>query len=814
MMRRRDGRAAVERVRRACGFAACVTALGLVAFASAAATFEPTLVAALGSAGPETMVVQITLNGERKGQFFVNVINGAFLARAQDLKAIGLVGAHGQTWTQGGVEFVWVASIEGIQATFDEARLSLDLAADPKLMPVSNVDLWSGRGETVVYPDNASAFFNYDVGYAAGNSGFPNGVLATTQIGARSGDFLFLSDSTCNSGLTDHKCVRLNTSLIHDRRDTLVRATVGDFAAASGSLGALSNMGGLSYSKLYDIDPYFIRYPQQNLTGQLRTPSQVDLYIDGQLVKTLRLPAGDFDLRNITQATGRRNVEVVIHDAFGRVQRLDTSFYSSENSLKAGLHEYSYNVGALRENFGVESNDYGPLAFAGFHRYGVSDTLTLGVRAEGKSGLVNAGPTATIVLGAVGILNVAGAVSESGGRTGGAGLVSYSYLGQHFNAGVLVRKDSPNYAALVDSGPDRRNYEAAATIGYTASGWGSLNVGVAAFKAYQGQDSKFMSVSYSRSVLNGRGNVFVTVVDERARDRQTNVFAGFSYNFDAEYSLIGNYQRLHGESSESLQFQKAQPVGEGLGYVIGVSQMSSPERSSTQFTPSFQYNGRWGIVRGYAQQGTGSGAASSQALSVAGGIAWAGGMIAAGRPVTDSFGVVKVGDVEGVRVLVNSEAIGRTGADGRLFVPSLSSFLNNQISIDSANVPLDITFPESVRVVSPPYRGGAVVNFLAKRLRAFVGTFKIRANGQVRPAEFFNVTLDVDGKPFTFVTGRGGEFYVEDLKSGTYKARMSANGERCDFELLVRDAQGPVTDLGETVCQLPGDPVVSTRRVR
>ena len=131
-------------------------------------------------------------------------------------------------------------------------------------------------------------------------------------------------------------------------------------------------------------------------------------------------------------------------------------------------------------------------------------------------------------------------------------------------------------------------------------------------------------------------------------------------------------------------------------------------------------------MRGYAQQGDGSGSPNTYSVSVAGGIAWAGGMIAAGRPVTDSFGVVKVDEVAGVRVFVNSEEIGKTGADGRLFVPALSSFNNNQISIDVANVPLDFTFPESVRVVSPAYRAGAVVNFHAKQLRAFVGTLQDR----------------------------------------------------------------------------------------
>jgi outer membrane usher protein FimD/PapC len=181
-------------------------------------------------------------------------------------------------------------------------------------------------------------------------------------------------------------------------------------------------------------------------------------------------------------------------------------------------------------------------------------------------------------------------------------------------------------------------------------------------------------------------------------------------------------------------------------------------------------------------------------------------MIAAGRPVTDSFGVVKVDELEGVRVLVNNQEIGRTGADGRLFVPALWSFNDNQVSIDVGSVPIEFAFPESVRIVSPAYRAGAVVNFHARALRAFVGTLRIRSNGAMRAAEFFDAALDVGGRPVTFVTGRGGEFYVEDLPPGRYRGRLSSNGSRCTFDLDVRPSDGPLTDLGETTCERDEDP--------
>jgi outer membrane usher protein FimD/PapC len=803
---------AARRCRRAAAcFALSLFTTGFAfALALAPALAAPaTQIAALGSAAPETIIARVTLNQQKKGEFFVTIVNGEFLLRARDLKAIGLDGTRGRSWQASEEEYVWVASIPGLAVAFDEAELSLDLNAGAGLLPTTTVDLWAGRSGQAVQPDNASVFFNYELGYAGGNRGVPDGAIAATQFGGRVGDFLLLSDASCNSLSGSTRCVRLTTSLIHDRRDTLVRTIVGDFGFATGLLGSSYGMGGVSYSKRYDIDPYLIRFPQQSLTGTLRTPSEVDVYIDGQRVRTLRLPAGDYDLRNVTQTTGLRSVDLVVRDAFGREQRIGSTFYASERSLKAGLHEYSYNVGKLRQNFGVESSDYGDLAFAGFHRYGVSDSLTVGARAEGKSGRVSGGPSAAIVLGSAGLLGLAASFSDEDGRKGAAALASYSYQGRNFNGGVIVRKDSSNYTTLF-APTERRDWEAAGTIGYTAPGVGSLSIGAVAYRSHGGDDRRAASVSYGNTLLGGRGSFFVTVVNDWSDGRRTDVFAGFSYNFDPSYALSGYYQRLAGGTRETLQFQKAQPVGEGLGYVLGVSRNALGGESDTQFTPAFQYNGRWATVRGYAQQSDGPGSPRDYAMSVAGGIAWAAGMLAVGRPVSDSFGVVKVDELEGVRVLVNNQEIGRTGPDGRLFVPSLASFIDNQISIDVATVPLDYTFPESMRVVSPAYRAGAAVDFRAQRVQAYIGALQIRADGKARPAEFFDVVLEGGNRPLAFVTGRGGEFYIEDAKEGRYTARASSNGTRCTFELELPAPKGIMTDLGALTCEQAAAPIDPT----
>jgi outer membrane usher protein FimD/PapC len=795
-----EGRAWHARRRPARLVPALVIAL-CVAASPAFAAAEETLRASQESFAADTIVVQITLNGVNKGQFFVNVVADDFLVRLQDLDAMGLVGLNAQTRTVDGEPSASLRSIAGLSVKFDERKLLLDLSADPKLLPKQTVDFATGKKLAVYYPTDTSAFLNYDLTYSGGNAGQRNDVLLANELGVRVGEFLFLSTSTYDPTAADRRFVRLMTNVTHDRRDTLERTVAGDVVASSGDLGALVNLGGFSYSKLYSIDPYFVRYPQQSITGQVRVPSEVDIYIDGQKVRTIRLPPGEFDLRNLTQSPGLRGVDIVIRDAFGREQRISTAYYSTDVPLKAGLQEYSYNIGALREMFGVESDRYGPLAFSAFHRYGVTDEITLGVRAEGKKDVYNAGPTASIVLGAAGLLNASAALSEKYGRGGGSALLSYSYVGRHLSAGLTLRKDSHNYATLADPVIDRRNYETNTSIGYSDPRLGSISAGYSIVKVYEGQDQKIASLNYSRSLFDNKASFFATLTNRHAQEKTNEIFVGLVYNLDRDYSISTHYQRFGETSTETIQLQKAQPLGEGLGYTVALEHEQAPQGTSTRLVPSFQYNSRWAILRAdYAQASGSTGSVRSYEASVAGGIAMAGNTFSFGRPVTDSFGVVKVNEIEGVRVFVNSEEIGKTDASGRIFLPVLTSFYENQVSIDVSNVPLEYSFPESLKLVSPAFRSGAVIDFAAKRLQAITGTLKIKVKGAMQDAEFYEATLTVGGRPVRFMTGRGGEFYVEDLPPGRYAARLSGNGQGCAFELLVPQTKQAFTEIPEIVC--------------
>ena len=280
----------------------------------------------------------------------------------------------------------------GVSFTFDEKTLTLNIKADPSLFPMTFIDFTGQPLQNVYYPKESSLFLNYGVQYQASDGFTFQSFNLSNEVGIRRGDYLLLADTLYTKDSVQGNFVRLHTSVIHDDREKLQRTTYGDQFASSGSLGSSVNMGGIGITKVFSIDPYLITYPTLNFVGQASLPSEVDIYVNGIKIRTERISPGEFQLRNFSSYGGAGVVELVVRDSFGRESRYRYPFYAADNILlKKGLQDYSYNIGFFREKFASESNRYSKPAVVAFHRYGLSDSLSIGFRGATKKDVVNAG---------------------------------------------------------------------------------------------------------------------------------------------------------------------------------------------------------------------------------------------------------------------------------------------------------------------------------------------------------------------------------------------------------------------------------------
>jgi outer membrane usher protein FimD/PapC len=229
-----------------------------------------------------------------------------------------------------------------------------------------------------------------------------------------------------------------------DDERRLMRWEIGDGVLSGGSLGGAAQVLGVTVSREFGIDPYFVRYTPLTLTGAATTASSAEVYVNGQLVAREAIAPGAFTLRGLLAPVGVGQAEVVLRDEFGREQRLTSSFYQPVTLLRPGLHQFRYGVGARRDDERVllRSGASGAEAYRGFaavgdHRIGVKEWLTMGGRVEATDRLVGVAPEVALraPIGELGV-TLAGSRDRDAGAGDRGGAARVELLDQHDAGGV------------------------------------------------------------------------------------------------------------------------------------------------------------------------------------------------------------------------------------------------------------------------------------------------------------------------------------------------------------------------------------------
>ncbi|MEJ7928787.1 fimbria/pilus outer membrane usher protein [Ramlibacter sp. AN1015] len=793
-----------------CAGATRVLAAGLAIAACAASHAEPTA---------EPMVVVVTVNAGRAAEVFaLRTADGDFLLTAKDLRRLGLRDGGWPIVLAQGEPHVALRSIAGLQARLDTATLSLHLTAQPDLL--EHTVLQAGprqrAGERI---GQDSGFLNWAVEHVHSSDGAR--ARLSSEGGLRLGPVLLQSSASwVPKGPERRQPVRLSTTAYYDDFAALRRWTMGDFFIAPAELGGAVQLGGFAVSRAFGLDPAAIRHPLGSVQGQLAFPSEVEVLIDGLPVRSERLQAGTFEIRDLISQQGARDVQLRVRDPFGRVQQIDYAFYTSDLLLQAGLHEYRYAWGALRRGYGLRSNDYGPAAYSAVHRWGFSDRVTLGVQAEGRSGLSQLGLSAAARLGdSAGVLSGTYARSRAGGLDGQAAVVRYAWQGGPWSLGASLRHESPRYAVLSEGRTvSNRRAQGLAHLARSLGGLGTLSVSYsrqsihdaahtaapAGFIHLGSQPGRAAHLAFS-SYLPALRASFRIALERRfdERGRRTELTAGLSAQLDGLH-LLSAQARHHsgGDQAATMHLSRPLPLGPGWGWQLDADRIADAAGSHRHWRGSTQFNGRHAQWRGTWDQSVGG--RGTLRLTAAGGIAWLDGRSYFSRPIDDSFALARVGGVADLPIRVNGLEAGHTDARGELFLPSIGAFYTAEVALDARQLPIDTMVARMQRLVVLPARTGGVIDFEATRLRAVLARLvraidasplsvvRIRVQHATGPAQ----------APLDAVTGRDGELYLENLAAGRHEVHATDDsGATCRFALDIDADAGMFTDFGTLACR-------------
>lgn len=737
----------------------------------------------------ELAVLAVVLNGQpREGAAYVvrDRRDGVMVDQAT-LRRLNLRFAADRVREFEGRLYVPLGAVPGLVWTIAEDRQQLDLRIDPALFPAWSTPFLPAERVLPSTPD-WGGYINYGA-FASRTSGQGTDPVSGAFTGALfgPGGVGTLSALVNPQGVGAQDVVVLDANWRWDDVARMTTTMIGDAISAPGWWGRPIRFGGVQYSSNFALQPSFVATPLLAVSGLAGLPSTTEILANNVRVGTQDVPAGPFTISNIPTITGAGELQLVVRDAFGQQRLISQPYYVASQMLRPGVKQFSVSAGAERFDYGLRSFEYGRGYASGWYRVGVDDRTTAEVRAEGDDNGAAAGFGVDYLVGNLGVLSTGFSLSHAKSADGARALLGFDRSSPFFSFAVRSTWANRGYREIGDEALKlRRSSTAIAQLpianGAFALAWtGQSYHNAAPFNLYSATYSVpiagqvYASVSINRSLSMGTHQTTALAILTVPLGERTSASASLQTN------RINGTQDTRAEAS----VQRGLPLGEGVGYYLRGN-------SDRQNSAGVSYGGPHGR---YGAEVYTSESFTSVRGNVTGGIAWVGDKAVFTRPIEQSFALVDLGGIAGVRVLQENNEVGRTAEDGRLMLTEVPPYSEIRISVDPLTVPLDVTLPQNVMKVATLPRTGQVVRFAARRERNALLRIVFPDGSPVPPG----AVVAVEGRPALYPVGMDGEAFLPGVgERETVEVR--SNGTTCRLEFRLPATSEAVVEIGPLVC--------------
>lgn len=583
---------------------------------------------------------------------------------------------------------------------------------------------------------------------------------------------------------------RLGTRYVYDDTKRVVRFTLGDLEAQGRGFQAAPDIAGISFFRSYSVlNPQQIIRPRGDRTFRLDRPSTVEVIINGQQVRRLQLAPGNYNLRDFPFAQGGNDIRLNVLDDTGRTEVLRFNIFLDQTQLAKGLDEFGLYAGVkapLGPHGPVYSDDW---IVSGFYRRGLSDNVTLGANFQADGDVQMAGIEAMFGT-PIGSFGTNFAYSHTDGYGDGFALqATFQRILQHddgqadtFN--LFVEHRSRRFAPVTFLLADNQ-YEYEVGGGYTHAFNSNFYMGVNARFA-KGRSTLGLPPLplpqipglirqpdvHNYSLIGGwrispRATLSAEArYTEDTRGEEVSGFMTLTVRFGRNSSVRSEYDTRDNRARLSYQTNHGNGVG---SYNVTADIERSDFGSNVGLNANYFTNRAELGVSHFGSFAGDFGDSNSQRTSFRMGtsIAIAGGEVSIGRPIYDSFAIVKPhASLKKANIVVEPTPYGYTansGTMGQATMPSLSSYSERVVTVDAEGAPAGVDIGQGSFKVFPGYRSGYVLE---------VGSdYHVTAMGTM---------LDIDGQPIALVSGKATELAHPDRNAVTLftnrQGRFGATG--------------------------------------
>lgn len=739
----------------------------------------------------EALLLGVNINGVDRGEVVSarRLGDGGLAVAAQDLQnwhlkppAGGAVRIDGRAWVR-------LADLEGVAWHIDTESQTIMLEAPGASFAGTALSYGDGEGATPT-PSATGGFFNYDLYHQ--RDGGRNGGGGLFELGAFNRHGSGTATAVWRSAGGPRRWARLDTTWTMDMPQRMQSLRFGDAIGRAGAWGRAVRFGGLQWGTNFATQPGFIAFPLPTLRGEAALPSTLDVYLDNNRLLQSEVPAGPFDITNVPVVTGQGELRLVVRDLLGRQQVITQPYYTSPQLLRPGLHDFSVELGAVREDYGIASARYGRLMAVATDRFGIQAGFTRELRAELRGDQQTLGAGGVWLLPALlpataapaGTLSASAAASH--GRRGGGRLLALGLDRQarELSFGVRTQYASRDFVQIGQLPGFTPRRTLTASLGLPLGG-NAVGVSYVRQSTWQGDQHRLLSASYSLR-LGAATQLGLYALRDYGGASDTSFGVIFTVAMDARTSLNAEVARQGRQDRRMVQLQRHLPAGSGAGFRLLAGDQRHYLAGGTLQTERASFTLEAASFAGQAGYRAG----------VSGGVAAAGGGVFLSRRIEESFAVVKVGEYAGVRVYRDNQEVARTDANGLALVTRLRAYQDNPVRIEQADLPLDAEVDTLQLKLAPALRSGVVAAFPVRRSRG--AAFRlVDERGVALPP---GAAVRVEGDTREFPVGFDGRVFVTGLGKNS---RLSGqwNGRRCTVVPPPALGPEPLPDLGTLTCK-------------
>lgn len=681
--------------------------------------------------------------------------------------------------------YILLDNKDGMIYHYNSSDLTLNIQR-PYELPIQNIDLNQPTLKNVP-PERAGIYLNYDLS-VQGNTYFHQNYYAGftdfvyfNRYGVGDANFLYQDDEESQD------FIRLCTTWTIDKPEELATWRFGDSVTRPTMYSGSVQFGGIQYATNFATAPGFVTFPLPSVEGDAIIPTTVDFFLENQLRSSIPIKNGPYSIQGIPVITGAGEVVVQTHDLLGRHTVAILPYYISQQLLKPDLSDYSYEIGFIRQNFGLNSYDYSRFLMVGSYQKGITADWTGGVHAELLSHQQTLGFDSSIILGNIAQFNVASAASICENKFGGLFLAGIQRITPHYS--FQIQSIFANKAFKQIGIPENRL--APATIFQSNAScikkFGTFSLSYTQRVGRTEPNIGVGTLSFNKTLFN---NFFylMSYVSQMSGGTNHCGFLSLVWAPKPDYTASLSYENNSQQDGAILSLSKNLPTDNGYGYRILATTLDKPN-----WEVDFSAQSQYGLVQALFSQALGY---HNYEFDLSGSILHFADQLLFTRKIGDSFVLVQVPTFSDIPIYKSNQIIGNTNANGYFLIPETLPYDDNIISINPVDFPLTTLIDIDRINASPYYRSGVMLTFPVARVYNIL--FKLVTPSKEPLPSGAIITLD---QGTNYPVGYDGKvFMTENNQTKSISGIVQWENNQCQFYAPLTESQEPIMELGNITC--------------